>query len=1024
MRIAPFALLMTLLAASACEKERNVVSSENDSGVSLAISIDSRHTRSILEDEGIDSGFYMMIYRSDSGEFVDCISFESRSGGELILRKGEVYDMYVLGNMWYVDADGGRRTLKDIGVTSVSDYTYRFDGGVDAGGTHRENFSEIVRYGIPYSGMVKRVKAEEGATVNVSCSFLFAKLSVTVDHSGLVNGSVSEDVFRNSKLHVRGANSVVKPFASSSVKAESASDLLETSDYSSTMENGGSLTFTYYVPENAQGSDDNVTDPSQKTTATKALATYIEFETVVDGTDETAGGYGGTVTYQFCPGANATTDFNVLRNTQYNVTLSFKAGSLFSPSWKVSVDDWSDTRTIRLSADNAGSSESLLKDDGTQILAVRKNRPAQCYVYFNRSGAAGSNERATYLDYLTTAQVASYNPSNVSRSGYSLVYDSTVLSQYGMSLSYDSSIGKITVSYNSASAGAANFLNVNTQTSGIPVTVTLYPGGKTVKALVKTYENLAVTVTSGDRYVGMKTNVKASGFVGSNVKVSASNGSVTPGVFRTSNSAASDGSEGTDNYLGSTPVAVPSGTGLDLYAYRNAASLTLSCTSEDSFNDGTQSTTLTVYKPTFTLISTEYDLAIDGTEVPVPVSYKDRSGNVMQESSFDAEVYAQLMKPVITKAAQTISDFTYVSIDDAAATPNLYISDIPGSTTKPTSRTKMGTISVSGRNGSLFPAKTGTVYYRYPRLQTPFSDIKSGCINTDALPHLTNTAQIDPAGCTSCFSTCDDWYNVATGTDGTIKHQSCSLTSAGKLTWDWSITDEDALLLFGYQSVTLPYGKRTFNISIANKHSGREHTISNISFDISYSTAEIHRVVLYRLDDFYSYCYLCTAMSAAIFKKWIDAEYTKTTYTEPPKVNGIAPYIAYYQHDEIYYQGEGVQYYYTTCRTSMSSRYAQWYLDHEYPWDIHGYDRPSDYTTKWSQSLVYDAENRMAGYPFGAYFYYNGELRATLRQEMYPAEDRPLLLSCFPFHINPEPALLMSDESFFHWYMCSYMDVR
>lgn len=1036
MRIAPFALLMTLLAASACEKERDAVSSENDSGVSLAISIDSGQTRSILEDEGVDSGFYMMIYNSDSGEFVDCISFESRSGGELILRKGEVYDMYVLGNMWYVDADGGRRTLKDIGVTSVSDYVYRFDGGVDAGGTRRENFSEIVRYGIPYSGMVKRVKAEEGATVNVSCTYLFAKLSVTVDHSGLVNGSVAESVFRNSKLYVRGANSVVKPFASSSVKAESASDILAVSDYSLTMENGGSLTFTYYVPENAQG-DASVSDPLQKTTAMKPLATYIEFETVVDGAAGTAGGYGGTVTYQFCPGANATTDFNVLRNTQYNVTLSFKAGSLFSPSWKVGVDDWSDTRTIRFSADNAGSSESLLKDDGTQVLAVRKNRPAQCYVYFNRSGAAGSNERDTYLDYLTTAQVSTYNPSNVSRSGYSLVYDSSVLSQYGMSLSYDSTTGKITVSYNPASAGAANFLNV--PAAGIPVTVTLYPGsgaGKTVTALVKTYENMAVSVTSGDRYVGMKTNVKVSGFVGSDVKVSANNGSVTPGVFRTSNSPTPGGSgaEGTDNYLGSTPVAVPAAAGggfaLDLYAYRNAASLTLNFSSEDSFNDGVHSTTLTVYKPSLSLDKTSYLIPIDGTEVDVEYSYRDRSGDVMQPSVFDSAVYSQLMDPQLSLSdpvpAQTSGAGAYAKATDccslikddgsgAGSVHQVYAWDLPRTNNtmnpQPITNTPLGYVNVRGRNATLFPARSAYLEFRYPSLKTGFSDIKSNVFNEAADPVVEVTATIDAAGCGDPLevesgagtpSQTVRGYTVVSGNDYGAVHPHkddgwnyvCLFFDAPDaggnrvLHWRWKPNVSNPYN-FG-DGIYAPWGERKVQVTYCNNRPNpldpeaieieKFYTTSPTTFDVSYQEVRILSFCSYPLGQQVGRVDLSCKLSAYLASKWHSEGSTSTVWGTRlfNSINYSAQARQRNMNDWDSPQGGAL----IINSSSLDARYISWSLEHmdwdpeSTPWDSHYQD------AVWDEDNIDEQQRRRDGLPTQMGF--NGTSVTLLPDRDYP----------------------------------------
>ena len=755
---------------------------------------------------------------------------------------------------------------------------------------------------------------------------------------------------------------------------------------------------------------------------------------MVDGAAGTAGGYGGTVTYQFCPGANATTDFNVIRNTQYNVTLSFKAGSLFSPSWKVGVDDWSDTRTIRLSADNAGSSASLPKDDGTQILAVRKNRPAQCYVYFNRSGAAGSNERATYLDYLTAAQAATYayNPSNVSRSGYSLVYDSSVLSQYGMSLSYDSAAGKLTVSYNSASAGAANFLNV--PAAGIPVTVTLYPGGKTVQALVKTYENMAVTVTSGDRYVGMKTNVKASGFVGSDVKVSSSNGS----VFRTSNSSASDGSEGTDNYLGSTPVTVPSGTGLDLYAYRNVASLTLSCTSEDSFNDGTQSTTLTVYKPSLSLDKTSYLIPIDGTEVDVEYSYRDRSNAVMQPSVFDSAVYSQLMDPQLSLSDPTSGAGTYAKATECCVinpenAHQVYAWDLPRTNStmnpQPTSDTPLGFVNVCGRNATLFPTQSANLKFRYPSLKTGFSNLKSNVFNEAADPKVEVTATVDAAGCLtnplkleSAGAVGDQTvrgYTVVTGKDyGNVLTEDddnwnniCLFfdepDAGGNRVLHWRWKPQASFPAAFATGIYAPWGERKVQVTYCNNRPNpldpdatpieKFYTTSPTTFDVSYNTVQLLNFCIYPMGQQQGRVDICCKLSAYLASKW-HSEGTTPTVDNIHIFNSInySAYARMYNMNdwESSLGGDLI-----LNSATLDARFMFWFLihidvdpnPHSSPWD--------DYYkyAVWDNDLIEEQQHRRTGLPGNTGF--NGTVVRVLPTEDYPGanyDEKSLMQSYIP----------------------------
>ncbi|WP_321332216.1 DUF4906 domain-containing protein [uncultured Bacteroides sp.] len=80
-------------------------------------------------------------------------------------------------------------------------------------------------------------------------------------------------------------------------------------------------TLTWYIPENLKGTVSTITNEADKSkTNAPAYSTYIE----VEGIYTPSGGTAEYVTYRIYPGANFTTDFNLLRNTAYNISMTIK----------------------------------------------------------------------------------------------------------------------------------------------------------------------------------------------------------------------------------------------------------------------------------------------------------------------------------------------------------------------------------------------------------------------------------------------------------------------------------------------------------------------------------------------------------------------------------------------------------------------------------------------------------------------------------------------------------------------------
>ena len=427
----------------------------------------------------------------------------------------------------------------------------------------------------------------------------------------------------------------------------------------------------FYVPENCGGTYGSVTESSGKVPSAagskSSTVTYLEFVGKLD--PAKAGGYGGTLKYQFCLGGNATSDYNVVRNSNYKVELGFKAGSLFdAASWKLDMGaGLTDTRVLGLRGDAAGT--QILKDDGTQVIAVRPANSASnkknLYLFFNHNGDA-SNEAASYVDEYTSG----YTPADATRSA--LQISCPDMSADVIRYDYELSTGKISFWTDSPTA----------LTPGHEYTVTfrLLPEGsvpKTVSAKIKTVDDLGVTTNFSDMFVGMKRTVATKGFLGSNINVKVVSGGED--IFRYSNSAASDGGPGTDSYVTKAGVAL-SGMSVPLYAYR-PGNVTLAVSSDDSFNDGTFTFDVNVQKPApryddikmnEPIWDTEsesvvYDsmimLPFDGTPVDVPAYYcanpwypESTKISVGEgENQFDFAVYSQLLDFVFTFTSDCVA---------------------------------------------------------------------------------------------------------------------------------------------------------------------------------------------------------------------------------------------------------------------------------------------------------------------------------------------------------------------------------
>ena len=846
----------------------------------------------------------------------------SATSPKMQLVNGATYDFYVVGNAWYIDKSTGLTKDwasvmgQDMPVNyagGLSDAVYRFDGSDFRSGCRHETLAEVKTYGLPYSGSKRGVQiTQDGQDVAIdNCRYLFAKVSFTVDHTGL-DGNLNDNYFKNQKVYLKQANPVILPFAEKNVLTGGSIS----ADCDEAMTNGHCETYTLYVPENCKGDLLSTTDPALKSGDNPALAsakdglTYIEFQGTVNPSNAYAAqiGYSGNVTYRFYLGADNCRNFDVIGGKDYKVTMGFTVDNLFNPSplWRVETDSFNDGRVIDVTKD-AAFADPL----GATFVAVRKNRGNTVYLYVNKEGSTGGTN--AILGKSLVSDPASYSAADLTDCAVHISPSAaTLLADYGISASYDKTTGALAFYV----GNAAKFDAFRAGAGQVDVTATLLPskeGTKTRTFTVKALEDMEVVLPSGDLYIGQKTTVTAKGFCGT-PKLSCSVGT----VFRTTNVA------GDDNYLGSTPVSFTDGK-IDLYAYNynGGTAFDLTLVSDDAFNDGTTTRSFSVKKPRLGLNTGEVDLGIDGTEKDLGIDYYPENGSTpFAADAFDSAVYEQVMAPVFTLREEAKRPYFGFS-----GTQVFFVS-IPE---KVNSRTLFGNVDVNGKNAAVFPApdpdlgSTSTkVYYRYPSWISGFADINSNMFNEQmpaSGPLISTSAVIDAAECSpenfkGSGQACG--YTIVSGNDFTTEINTKDVgdsplpnllfgeaDSQGHrtLTWSWK---PSAQMFMGGTGINAPWGGRSVFPMIFNKHwtseSGGTMMVYLDSaakkFDISYKELSYVRLAVFHLNTDDAFCCVCSRLSADVATKVFEAGGRTDEFPIPPVFMQMSPAIMARQYDD------------------------------------------------------------------------------------------------------------------------------
>ncbi len=536
LKLTLFSIFLVLLS---CEPEPIYVimkGEESEKGTkSVAVSVCAPvcyDTRSSYgsEVETIFSGAVLAAYNTASGVLDSKIEIKPSDLHKEItmnLPQGHNYDFYLLANVWKIDRNSSENHTVDI--PSYSDemkaYSYRMDSGRIDSRFRRESMDEVALYGIPMAWSLTDVDIDNTDKLDINMERLFSKLILTIDHSGISASDL--EAFVNASLSINNVNNRLMPFSDKGSKAESAADVNLRGDSQMQMENGLVREFVFYVPENLQGRllPDNQDPYSKNRESVESVLgasspicdclTYIEF---VAKLNSSSSGFNGELTYRFYIGQDDVQNFDIRRNEELSVRLSFNVESLFKPSWKIDTENLNDTRSFYLSSQRV----SRLPD--RQLVAVRKNRPARFNLNLKLTPSSSNViNSARLVD-------ASYVPTSISDYAWTSDCWSAThndmnepqrrrLADYGISVSYGNGSFVFSVSDESRFVTGVE----------IPVSFTLFPGGRKLHATIKTLENISVTEKDGlsimdNFYMAQKRSLEIDGFAASKIYYAAQQG--------------------------------------------------------------------------------------------------------------------------------------------------------------------------------------------------------------------------------------------------------------------------------------------------------------------------------------------------------------------------------------------------------------------------------------------------------------------------------------------------------------------
>lgn len=321
------------LVTLSCIREEASVHDGGKTSVTFQFDAGACRSKSALfGDDGRISDLNLYLYRQGRLEWH---LFRGTSADIVLdLLDGQEYDVFCLANVGRHEAPDDEDEMKKLALDFSSP-------------------EEVAAGGVPMASQtpLSFVVSGSGSRVEVNMDRLVARYDFQLDISHLSEGS-----FEVQSVRLKQAPTHVAAFADIS-KVSDVSYVCD-GDYASSedlskLNHGQAVSF--YVMENMQGVllPDN-DDPWAKEFFNPSvgqgrdLCTYLE---VAGKYKDKSGGLEAKHTYRMYLGADAVTDFNIARNTEYCLTLSLSDLGAYRESWKVERTDVEDSRWLGFDPD-------------------------------------------------------------------------------------------------------------------------------------------------------------------------------------------------------------------------------------------------------------------------------------------------------------------------------------------------------------------------------------------------------------------------------------------------------------------------------------------------------------------------------------------------------------------------------------------------------------------------------------------------------------------------------------------------
>ena len=236
----------------------------------------------------------------------------------LDLRKSTNFHLYAFVNM------GDLSSSIPTNESSISSVTYTIP-------SYTSGTTSVATRGIPMAGYLDvTLGTSASGTTYIPVKRLLAKVTATLSlgYSGKITSA-----------HVCNMNGRLTPFGGvltdGQSKATASSHMLSFEEvHGTSLGTSSTMTATFYVPENMQGTFSSITSSANKkigNSVINGVAPYLTYlEVSVVGQNDVS----GTMTYRSLLGSNATSDFNIARNACYNWTITYNRNGTTYDDWK------------------------------------------------------------------------------------------------------------------------------------------------------------------------------------------------------------------------------------------------------------------------------------------------------------------------------------------------------------------------------------------------------------------------------------------------------------------------------------------------------------------------------------------------------------------------------------------------------------------------------------------------------------------------------------------------------------------